>query len=118
MSGTNNLGLWFSSFQADVAAQRPTTYPGDGNFALFYATDTGVLSLAARPAVGTTAATWTTIAVGSASLIPLLVEDPSGTYGASWDATKHTLVLKGIPTASTGLTTGMVWSNSGVLTIV
>lgn len=114
---TNNLGLWFSSFQADVAAEKPVDYPGDGNFALFYATDTLALYLAARPTSGT-AATWVQIGAGSASLIPLLVEDPAGTHGASWDSTKHTLVLKGIPTASTGLTTGMVWSNSGVLTVV
>lgn len=44
-----NFGLTLSSFIADVAANRPTDYPGNENVALYYATDTGALYIAVRP---------------------------------------------------------------------
>lgn len=94
----NNQGLWLSSFQQGLAANRPVAYPGDGNVAFYFATDTGILSVAPFVAGGGNAV-WTD------SLF-------------SYNSTKHTLVLPNIPTASTGLTAGMVWSNAGVLTIV
>lgn len=48
-NGAPNFGLIHSSFIADVEANRPTDYPGNENFALYYATDTATLYLAVRP---------------------------------------------------------------------
>lgn len=69
-----DFGLWFSSFIADVEANRPTGYPGDGNIALFYATDTGALYIAVRPATTSLgvygAVTWQAVGSGSALTVP------------------------------------------------
>lgn len=51
---TNNLGLINNNFQADVVANLPTKFPGTGNFAIFYATDTNAIYIAPNPGPPTT----------------------------------------------------------------
>lgn len=109
MAARNNKGMWLTSFQQGLAADRPTAYPGEGNLALYFATDTGALSVAGYVA-NEGAATWTTIPLAAAVL-------PSNA-DVSYNATHHTLVLANLPTAATGLTAGMLWNNAGVVTVV
>lgn len=66
----NNLGLWYSSFQADTAANLPTEYPGTGNFALYFATDTLVAYVAARPTYPAVTATWYAVVGGAPVIVP------------------------------------------------
>lgn len=67
---SNNFGLALSSMLADVVANLPTDYPGTANIALYYATDTGTLYLAAKPTFPATAATWNVISGGNYVAVP------------------------------------------------
>ena len=100
----NNKGTWLSSFQQGAVADRPTEYPGSGNFALYFATDTGVL-YAASFVANEGAATW--VAVGSAASVAA---------GVTYDEELETFVLPNIPTADPGVA-GALYSNSGVVTV-
>lgn len=69
-----HFGLWFSSFLADVAANLPTEFPGAGNVAFFYATDSKALYIAAQPATTSLgvlgAVVWYQVGAGSALTVP------------------------------------------------
>lgn len=67
------FGLDLSSAIADLEANIPTTYPGNANFALFYATDTGTMFIAVRPTAvfGVYGAvTWQALGAGGSVAIP------------------------------------------------
>lgn len=99
MVDTNKKGLWLTSFQMGPAAERPTTYPGAGNLAVFFATDTGVLSVA--PFVANEgAATW--VEFVNAGDVPVI-------QGG-------TIILADIPTSDPSVA-GALWSDSGVVTV-
>lgn len=74
MTTTPHLGLANSTFIADVEANRPTAFPGEYNFALFYATDTNSLFIAPNPgtvSLGVKAAvSWFGIGGASAVFVP------------------------------------------------
>lgn len=70
---TANRGLWFTSFQAGLLAALPVLFPGDGNFALYYATDTGTLYISPNPGPASFGvggnSSWTPVGGGSAVAI-------------------------------------------------
>ena len=62
------------------------------------------------------------VAIGTTTVAPSATLDVTGTMSVSSTSTlqavKMTSLTLSVPTSSSGLTAGQVWSNSGVLTVV
>lgn len=97
---SNSRGLWLSSFQQGLDAAKPTVYPGDGNIAIWFATDTGIIYVSASPATPGGNATWVAALPANADVV--------------YNATAHTLVLANMPTADPHVVGGL-WSSSGTV---
>jgi hypothetical protein len=77
----NNLGLWLSSFQAGLEAEKPTLYQGEGNIALWFSTDTGILQVATKPAADAAqTANWNSITGGGNPLQLPVMTVSGGTH--------------------------------------
>jgi hypothetical protein len=94
-------GLWLSSFLGGVDADKPSPFPGDGNIAFFYASDTKILYVAVRPAAGAD--------VDWQAFMPGL-----DTTVVSYDADNKTLVFTDMPTSDPGVA-GALYSDDGTV---
>jgi hypothetical protein len=65
---SNKKGLWLSSFQQGAVSELPPDFQGEGNIALFFATDTGALYVAKEPDSGV-AAEWAIVGGAAPVLI-------------------------------------------------